>query len=74
MSTRRPLVAILIAGSSTNVSRDVVNGFVEGMQELGYVEGRDIKIVYRFADNDPVRMPELTKELTQLMPAAIRER
>ena len=71
MSTRHPLIAILVAGSSTNVSRDVVKGFLEGMQGLGYVEGRDIEIVYRFADNDPARMPALANELTQLMPAVI---
>lgn len=69
MPGRRPLIAILVAGSSTNVPRDVLNGFVEGMRELGHVEGRDIEIVYRFADNDPARMPELARELTQLMPA-----
>jgi putative ABC transport system substrate-binding protein len=69
MSARHPLVAILVAGSSTNVSRDVLNGFAEGMRGLGYVEGRDIEIVYRFANNDPARMPELARELTQLMPA-----
>src|ERR1700730_7481704 len=35
---RRPLVAVLVAGSSTNVSRRALNGFSEGMQALGYVE------------------------------------
>ena len=69
MSARRSLVAILIAGSSTNVSRDVVNGLLEGMQGLGYVEGRDIDFVYRYADNDLARMPALASELSQLMPA-----
>jgi putative ABC transport system substrate-binding protein len=47
----------------------VLNGFVEGMRELGYADGRDIEIIYRFANNDPARMPELARELTQLMPA-----
>ena len=68
-SAWRPLVAILVAGSSSNVSRDVLNGFMEGMRGLGYVEGRDFDIVYRYADNDPARMPDLATELTQLMPA-----
>jgi putative tryptophan/tyrosine transport system substrate-binding protein len=40
----------------------------EGMQGLGYVEGRDFDTLYRYADNDPARMPELARELTQLKP------
>jgi ABC-type uncharacterized transport system substrate-binding protein len=69
VSVRRPLVAILVAGSSTNISRRVLSGFSEGMQELGYVEGRDIDIVYRYADDDLARMPTLANELIQLMPS-----
>jgi len=70
VSDRRPLVAVLIGGSSTNVSvREVQNGLVQAMQEHGYVEGRDIDIVYRYADGDLKRMPELANELIRLMPA-----
>jgi len=70
VSDRRPLVAVLIGGSSTNVSvREVQNGFVQAMQEHGYVEGRDIDIVYRHADGDLKRMPVLANELIRLMPA-----
>jgi putative tryptophan/tyrosine transport system substrate-binding protein len=66
----RPLVAVLIGGSSTNVSvREVQNGFVQAMQDHGYVEGRDIAIVYRYADGDLKRMPALANELIRLMPA-----
>jgi len=70
VSDRRPLVAVLVGGSSTNVSvRKVQNGFVQAMQEHGYVEGRDIDIVYRFAAGDLKRMPELANELIRLVPA-----
>jgi putative ABC transport system substrate-binding protein len=65
---RRPLVAVLVAGSSTNVSRRVLNGLSEGLRELGFIEGRDIDIVYRYADGDLARMPALANELMQLMP------
>jgi putative ABC transport system substrate-binding protein len=70
VSAPRPIVAILVAGPSTNVSRGVLNAFLEGMQKLGYVEGRDVDIVYRFADGDLARMPALANELLRLMPAA----
>jgi ABC-type uncharacterized transport system substrate-binding protein len=68
VSARRPLVAILVAGSSTTVSRFALDGFSEGMQQLGYVDGRDIDIVYRYADGDMARMPALANELVRLMP------
>jgi putative ABC transport system substrate-binding protein len=68
VSARHPLVAILIAGSLTTVSRFAVDGFSEGMQQLGYIEGRDIDIVYRYADDDMARLPALANELVRLMP------
>jgi putative ABC transport system substrate-binding protein len=36
------------------------------MQELGYVEGRDITFEYRFADGKPERLPALAAELVRL--------
>jgi len=39
------------------------------MKELGYVEGRDIDIVYRYANGDFSRMPGLANELAWLEPA-----
>jgi putative ABC transport system substrate-binding protein len=38
------------------------------LQELGYVEGRNIDIVYRYAEGDMLRMPALTDELVRLRP------
>jgi putative ABC transport system substrate-binding protein len=36
------------------------------LRELGYVEGRDITIEWRFADNTVERLPELAAELVRL--------
>jgi len=36
------------------------------MRELGYVEGKDYSIEWRFADGDYARLPELTNELVGL--------
>jgi putative ABC transport system substrate-binding protein len=41
-------------------------GFLEGMRELGYVEGKDYLIEWRFAGGDYARLPELAKELIAL--------
>jgi putative tryptophan/tyrosine transport system substrate-binding protein len=41
----------------------IYHGFSQGMRELGYVEGKDYLIEWRFADGDYARLPELAKEL-----------
>jgi putative tryptophan/tyrosine transport system substrate-binding protein len=67
---RRPLIAVLVYGSLAATSR-LVFGFLRGMQELGYVEGRDVDIVYRYADGDMTRMPALADELIRLAPDVV---
>jgi putative tryptophan/tyrosine transport system substrate-binding protein len=69
-SARRPLVAILV-GASSKASSHYVNGFSEGLQELGYSEGRNIDIVYRYADGDLARLSALARDLIPLRPDAI---
>ena len=38
------------------------------MRELGYIEGRDFDMVFRFADDHNERLPKLAAELVQLNP------
>ena len=40
--------------------------FVQGMRELGYVEGRNLVIEARFADGKPESLPALATELVRL--------
>src|SRR5215831_17151965 len=68
VSAHRQIVAVLVGASSAN-AREVVNGFSEGMQELGYVEGQTVDILYRYADGDLAALPALANELAQLNPA-----
>jgi putative ABC transport system substrate-binding protein len=44
----------------------IYDGFLQGMRELGYVEGKDYLIEWRFADGDFARLPELANELIGL--------
>src|SRR5678815_4516130 len=44
---------------------------VEGMRELGYVEGKSLVIDSRFADGNPERSPALVAELIKLNPDVI---
>jgi putative ABC transport system substrate-binding protein len=48
-----------------------VNQFLTGMRELGYAEGRDFEMVFRYADFHAERLPGLAAELVQLNPDVI---
>ena len=67
VSRRRPLIAVL---SGTSVAH-LLSGFSQGLQELGYVEGQNIDIVYRNAEGDQERIPLLVDELVRLKPNVI---
>ena len=44
----------------------IVDGsFIRGMKDLGYVEGRDFVMEYRWAEGHPERLPELAAELVR---------
>jgi len=40
--------------------------FLQGLRELGYVEGHNVKIEMRFADGQPERLPRLVEEVIRL--------
>ena len=70
LSGRPALIAMLVSGSSSGWSRNV-QSFRHGLKEYGYTEGRDIEIVYRYADGDPASLPVLAEELVKLKPSII---
>ena len=45
--------------------------FLRGMREFGYVEGRNLKVERRFANNQLERLPALAAELVALQPDVI---
>ncbi|MBI3455318.1 MAG: ABC transporter substrate-binding protein [Candidatus Rokubacteria bacterium] len=49
-----------------SLASDAYGGFPRGMRELGYVEGRDFTIEWRFADGEYSRFPGLAAELVRL--------
>ena len=66
---RIPRVGFLALGSA-GLSGDV-KPFQQGMSELGYVEGQNVVVEYRFADGKAERLPELAAELVSLQVDAI---
>jgi putative ABC transport system substrate-binding protein len=56
-------IGYLATGSSNSGFQDQ---FRQGLRDLGWVEGRNIAIEYRFADGRFDRLPELAAELVQL--------
>ena len=66
----RPLLVWF--GSATELAASRFAGFLkEGLVELGYVDGRDIDIVGRFANNQMDRLPAVAEEVIGLKPAII---
>src|SRR6266545_4201146 len=63
--TKIPGIGFLFINSlSTNSAR--IEAFRQGLRELGYVEGKNIAIEYRFAEGKPDRVPALAAELVRL--------
>ena len=48
-----------------------LKAFQQGLRELGYIEGKNIFIEYRYADGRSERLPALTEELVRLNVEAI---
>jgi putative ABC transport system substrate-binding protein len=65
-----PLIGWLWFGRPGDTSAEV-KGFKEGLRELGYVEGRNIRVEYRFSGGDHDRLPALAAELVALEPDVI---
>ena len=65
-----PVVGLLRMTSATD-SAHLVAAFREGLSESGFVEGQNVAIDYRFADNDRGRAPRLASELVARRVAVI---
>ena len=63
----RPVVGCLVAGSKAGTER-VFDGFLQGMRDLGYVEGRNWTFEVRYADGDQARAQSLAEELVRIKP------
>src|SRR5262249_44218406 len=51
--------------TSPEVPTEPMRSFRQALKDAGYVEGESIAIEYRFADNQPERLPEMAAELVK---------
>ncbi len=56
----------VLSGASRETAFTNYEGFLQGMRELGYVEGRDFVMEYRFAEGQYERFPDFAAELVRL--------
>jgi putative ABC transport system substrate-binding protein len=60
-----PRLGLLMPGSASGYASRI-EAFRHGLRDLGYVEGRNITLEYRFNEGQVDRLPDLVAELVQL--------
>jgi len=61
-----PRVGILLPSAPSTAADANLEAFLEGLRKLGYVEGRNISLEYRWAENREDQYPALVAELIRL--------
>jgi putative ABC transport system substrate-binding protein len=59
-----PVIGVLLP-QSANDYKDVTIGFLQGLKETGYVEGQNVAVEYRYAENQLDRLPALAADLVR---------
>jgi putative tryptophan/tyrosine transport system substrate-binding protein len=65
-----PVVGFLRSTAAAS-SRELVGAFRQGMKETGFIEGQNVAVEYRFADDQDDRIPGLAAELVRRQVAVI---
>ncbi len=58
-----PVVGFLSAQSAEADYKDTTVPFLQGLKEAGYIEGRNVAVEYRYAENQLDRLPALAADL-----------
>jgi putative tryptophan/tyrosine transport system substrate-binding protein len=61
-----PQIGYLIPSGDPSTPRPPVEAFRQGLRELGYIEGKNILVDYRYGEGKQDRIPRLAAELVQL--------
>jgi putative ABC transport system substrate-binding protein len=60
-----------LGNSDSKTEGALLNGFRQGLQDVGLIEGQTITIEYRWAEGKPARLPSLAADLIRLKPDVI---
>jgi putative ABC transport system substrate-binding protein len=60
-----PVIGVLTTASATARSGDQFAAFERGLREAGYTENQNVKIEFRWAENDYTRLPTFAAELVR---------
>jgi putative ABC transport system substrate-binding protein len=63
-SAKIPRIGFLTSGSAAG--DPAIEAFRQGLRELGYVEGKNVLVDYRYAEEGPQPLSELAEELVRL--------
>jgi putative ABC transport system substrate-binding protein len=63
---KTPRIGFLLMGSPPAGLTSAFEAFRDGLRELGWIENENIAIEYRWAGENPQRLPELAAELVRL--------
>jgi putative tryptophan/tyrosine transport system substrate-binding protein len=66
-----PVVGFLIPQSADEVYKNMTVPFLQGLKEAGYVEGQNVHVEYRYAENQFDRLPALAADLVRRRVAVI---
>jgi len=64
-ATKIPRIGYL-TGATADGQTARIEAFQQGLRELGYVEGKNIVVEYRYAELKPARLPALAADLVRL--------
>jgi putative tryptophan/tyrosine transport system substrate-binding protein len=64
--TNVPRIGLLMTGRPSSGPSPLLDAFRQGLRELGWVEGQNLAVEYRWAEGQPDRLPELAADLVRL--------
>jgi putative ABC transport system substrate-binding protein len=66
-----PVIGIILTQSADDDYKNITVPFLQGLKETGYVEGQNVTVEYRYAENQIDRVPELVADLVRRHMAVI---